>query len=313
MINYHKFTRKIEKWADILINIIKDELVYVERYNFYVGHFHSNSVTITGRTIHEEETITIYYDAIYGIVERNYDNFVNVFRVKYPNRKIPTKEVVFRTVAITTLIHELLHMSQYIPVEYKMHPIFQNNYIHPFRYLNNTAHKKKGQVIIENSVDFQVIYVMMKYSKQLRDRLGIIIEGFAPVHFSVIMNFNKSLEKFKKHKCKEMSQDQLTIYIKHNWKTVLRSIYIKLKRILDKNYQFSKYKKVSKISYDSYILACEIMKNNALMEAKAYYGSDMASSKIFKFNDFDQCIEDYYKLKEKFIHDQKRRKEEINE
>lgn len=295
MNRYKVFDKKVEKWAEILIDIIKDELVYYWIYIIETEfEVKKSKKKILGEANIVDSNIIIYYKTIKYATDYEYRSFKDAFKRYYFDRKIPNKEAYFRTIVVFTLIHELLHLSQYTPIKYRLRPS-NNKHKYPYRYIGNKEHKIKEKILIENSVEFQTLYIFCKYRNELSNRLGIIKEGILPVYFYVIGAYDRKCRKIAEIDTKNEK------YLKMHQKEILKNLYMQFKKFMNKNYRFSKYKKASEIYLSAYrtshntmvMIAEEELRENYKHKNFKFYNSLHSDY----FYNYEQCRIDYYDIK----------------
>lgn len=177
------FETMVPVWAEILCDILKDEIVIPKHTHLNTAHIitASNGEAATGMCKIFDRVIYIsYYGSILDI-KKTYPEYVELYKWLYPGKRPPKRKAFYRTHIIEVLIHELSHLSQYVPVKYRIYPV--KNYSRmKYPMSLSDVHRDKAVKICEFSNSFRTLYILQKYKDQLEERLGVIPGGITAPH-----------------------------------------------------------------------------------------------------------------------------------
>ena len=161
--------KKLVKYANLLDPIIREELKMGNNYrlkgkNITVQMEPNPRYPIALATSYQANRLIVLYpnaiikeiDKLYPVTKDRYKRYLNI--------NITRKQFT-RTLLINILIHEMLHMYQYIPARFT------------FRISSSRYRFTSAVYQIEHSVQLKVCHIFMKYHKFLQEQFGILPYG----------------------------------------------------------------------------------------------------------------------------------------
>ena len=249
-----EFNEKIAIWGEILIRIMGKELVYPEEYviesadkNMPIGIFGASNFC--------KRIILMKWRSFELYMDRFCEDQKRKFHQLFPNDVVPSSKKMERTLIIGVLIHEMLHLSQYIPIRYEVMPLFAAEYYVccQHRYAGNKKRLEKRHQLIEVANQFQTLLMMVKYQKQLREAFDIIPIGVRDEYTRILGEYYFGDDYFNNNASMKKLDEMSDLYSKER----LKNIYFKNITMFDPRAtgDYVKWKKASKDYVKAYLQA----------------------------------------------------------